>query len=90
MVWLDFSREALNQIFSLQNAGFRNFVLQNCFVNFDAEQVYLKLHVTNFKAKKVVTKLSKPQLQTLEKISIFFFSKTLNSKFQPYTQNPKP
>ena len=43
---------------------FRDFVLQNCILNFDAEQVYLKPQVTNFKNKEVT---ANPQPQTLEK-----------------------
>ena len=32
---------------------FRNFSLHDCILDFDAEQVYLKLQVTNVKNKKV-------------------------------------
>ena len=53
---------------------FRNFVLDNCILDFDAEQVYLKPQVTNLKNKKVT---ANPKLQTLEKN---WFSKTLNPK----------
>ena len=35
--------------------NFRNFVLHNCIVIFDAEQVYLKVQITNFKNKEVTT-----------------------------------
>ena len=41
-----------------------NFVLDNCTLDFDAEQVYLKLQVTNLKNKEVT---ANPKLQTLEK-----------------------
>ena len=58
----------------LKIKDFRNFVLDNCILDFDAEQVYLKLQVTNLKNKKVT---ANPKLQTLEKIG---FSKTLNPK----------
>ena len=43
---------------------FRNFILDNCIHNFDAEKVYLKLQVTNLKNNKVTANL---KLQTLEK-----------------------
>ena len=42
----------------------QNFVLHNCFLNFDAEQVYLKPQVTNVKNKEVT---ANPKPQTLEK-----------------------
>ena len=51
---------------------FRNFVFDNCILDFDVEQDYLKPQVTNLKNKKVT---ANPKLQTLEKIG---FSKTLN------------
>ena len=37
-----FSGEALNQFLTNKMKDFRNFVLHNCILNFDAEQVYLK------------------------------------------------
>ena len=43
---------------------FRNFVLHNCILVFDAEQVYLTLQVTNLKNKEVTLN---PKPQTLEK-----------------------
>ena len=43
---------------------FWNFVLDNCILVFDAEQVYLKPQATNLKNKEV-TVIPKPQ--TLEK-----------------------
>ena len=43
---------------------FQNFVLPDCIVIFDAEQVYLKLQVTNFKNMKVT---ANPKSQTLKK-----------------------
>ena len=53
---------------------FRNFVLHNCILVFDAEQVYLKLQVINLKNKEVTVN---PKPQTLEKNG---FSKTLYPK----------
>ena len=41
-------------------SDFRNFVLDNCILDFDAEQVYLQPQVTNLKNKEV-TANSKPQ-----------------------------
>ena len=55
----------------LKMKDFRNFVLDNCILVFDAEQVYLKLQATNLKNKEVTVN---PKPQTLEKIG---FSKTL-------------
>ena len=43
---------------------FRNFVLDNCILDFDAEQVYLKLQVTNLKNNEVTVN---PKTQTLKK-----------------------
>ena len=43
---------------------FRNFIQDNCILDFDPEQVYLKPQVTNLKNKEVTVN-SKPQ--TLEK-----------------------
>ena len=43
---------------------FRNFVLDNCILVFDAEQVYSKLQATNLKNKEVK---ANPKPQTLEK-----------------------
>ena len=51
----------------LKMKDFRDFVLDNCILNFDAEQVYFKLQVTNLKNKEVAVN---PKPQTLE---IFFF-----------------
>ena len=48
----------------LKMKDFRNFVLDNCILDFDTEQVYLKPQVTNLKNKKVT---ANPKLQTLEK-----------------------
>ena len=47
---------------------FRNFVLDNCILDFNAEQVYLKLQVTNLKKNEVTVN---PNTQTLEKIWFF-------------------
>ena len=43
---------------------FWNFVLDNCILNFDAEQVYLMPQVINLKNKEVTVN---PKPQTLEK-----------------------
>ena len=47
---------------------FRNFVLNNCILVFDAEQVYVKLQDTNLKNKEVIVN---PKHQTLKKIRYF-------------------
>ena len=59
---------------------FRKFVLDNCILDFDAEQVYLKPQVINLKNKEVTVN---PKPQTLEKS--WFFENPI-----PYTLNPKP
>ena len=64
-----FSGKHLIHFLVLKMKDFRNFVL-----DFDAEQVYLKLQVTNLKNKEVTVN---PKPQTLEKK---WFSKTLNPK----------
>ena len=61
----------------LKMKNFRNFVLHHCILDFDADQVYSKLQVTNLKNNEVTVN---PKPQTLEKIG---FRK-------PYTLNPKP
>ena len=43
---------------------FRKFVLDNCILVFDAEQVYLKLQATNLKNKEVTVH---PKPEALEK-----------------------
>ena len=48
----------------LKMKDFRNFVLHNCILDFDAEQVYLKPQVINLKNKEVTVN---PKPQTLEK-----------------------
>ena len=48
-----FPGEALNPFFGAQDKGFSDFVLDNCILDFDAEQVYVKLQVTNLKNKEV-------------------------------------
>ena len=48
----------------LKMKDFRNFVLDNCILDFDAEQVYLKPQVINLKNKEVTVN---PKPQTLEK-----------------------
>ena len=47
---------------------FRNFFLDNCILDFDAEQVYLMLQVTNLKNDEVTVN---PKPQTLWKIWFF-------------------
>ena len=64
----------------LKRKDFRNFVHDNCILDFDAEQVYLKLQVTNLKNNEVTVN---PKPQTLEKN--WFFENPI-----PYTLNPKP
>ena len=54
---------------------FWDLVVHNCFLNFNDEEVYLKLQVTNVKNKEVMA--TNLQLQTLEKIGL---SRTLNPK----------
>ena len=56
----------------LKMKKFWNFVLDNCILDFDAEQVYLKPQVTNLKNNKVTVN-PKP-------IEKFGFSKTLYPK----------
>ena len=48
-----FSGEALNPFFGAQDEGFSEFRSDNCILDFDAEQVYLKPQVTNLKNKEV-------------------------------------
>ena len=64
----------------LKMKDFRNFVLHNCVLVLNAEQVYLKLQVTNLMNKEVTVN---PKLQTLEKN--WFFETPI-----PKTINPKP
>ena len=52
----------------LKMKDFWNFVLDNCILDFDAEQVYLKLQVTNLKNNEVTVN---PKPQTLRKIWSF-------------------
>ena len=54
-----------------------NFVLHNCILVFDAEQVYLKLQVTSLKNKEITVS------QTLEKSG---FSKTLYQSAVSFSQ----
>ena len=61
---------------------FRNFVLDNCILVFDAEQVYLKLQATSLKNKEVTVPYN-PKPRTLEKN--WFFENPI-----PYTLNLKP
>ena len=60
-----FPWEALNPFFVLKMKDFWNFVPDNCILNFDTEQVYLMLQVTNLKNNKVTVN---PKPQTLRKI----------------------
>ena len=76
-----FFREHLIQFLVLKMKDFRNFILHNCILVFDAEQVYLKLQVTNLKNKEVTVVDPKPR--TLKKNWVFENPK-------PKTQNPKP
>ena len=66
----NFPGEALNPFLVLTGKmeDFRNFVLDNCILDFDAEQVYLKLQVINLKNKEVTVN---PKPQTLEKNGVF-------------------
>ena len=68
---------------------FWNFVLHNCILISDAEQVYFKPQVTNFKMKEATQWQQTQNLKPKEKIG---FSKTLNSKIlNPKHQiHPKP
>ena len=52
----------------LKVKDFWNFVLDNFILDFDAEQVYLKLQVINLKNKQVTVN---PKPQTLEKNRFF-------------------
>ena len=63
-----FSGKHLIQFLANKMQDFRNFVLLNCILSFDAEQVYLKLQVTTVKNKEVT---ANPKPQTLEKIWSF-------------------
>ena len=56
------------QFLVLKMKDFRNFVLHNCILVYDAEQVYLKLQVINLKNKEVTVN---PKPQTLEKNCFF-------------------
>ena len=59
-----FQGKHLIQFLVLKMKDFRNFVLDNCILDFDAEQVYLKLQVTNLKNNEVTVN---PKPQTVEK-----------------------
>ena len=48
-----FPGKHLIQFLMLKMKDFWNFVLDNCILDFDAEQVYLKLQVTNLKNNEV-------------------------------------
>ena len=70
-------RHLIHHFLVLKMKDFRNFVLDNCILDFDAEKVYSKPQVTNLKNKEIT---ANPLPQTLEKNGC---SKTL-------TLNPKP
>ena len=55
-----FSGKHVTQFLANKMHEFRNFIVHNCDLNFDAEQVHLKLQDTNFKNKEV-TANPKPQ-----------------------------
>ena len=59
-----FPRKHLIQFLVLKMKDFRNFVLDNGILDFDAEQVYLKPQIINLKNKEVTVN---PKPQTLEK-----------------------
>ena len=63
-----FPRKHLIHFLVLKMEDFRNFVLDNCILDFDAEQVYLKLQVTNLKNYEVTVN---PKPQTLKKLWFF-------------------
>ena len=69
-----FPGKHLIQFLANNMQDFRNFVLHNCILNFDTEQVYLKLQVTNIKNKEGT---ANPKPQNLEKNRL---SKTLKPK----------
>ena len=62
-MYLSLSVEVLDPIFCEKKQNFRNFVLYNCILNLDAEQV--KLQITNVKNKEVT---ANPKPQTLGKV----------------------
>ena len=55
---LIFPGEALDPFFGAQDKGFSEFDLHKCIFVFDAEQVYLKLQVTNLINKEVLVTLN--------------------------------
>ena len=63
-----FSGKHLIHFLVLKMKDFWNFVLDNCILDFDAEQVYLKPQVTNLKNNKVTVN---PKPQTRRKIWFF-------------------
>ena len=63
-----FRGKHLNYFLVLKMKDFWNFVLHNCILNFDAEQVYSKLQVTHLKNNEVTVN---PKPQTLRE-SWFF------------------
>ena len=63
-----FPEKHLIHFLVLKMEDFRNFVLDNCILYFDAEQVYLNPQVTNLKNKEVT---ANPKSQTLEKKLVF-------------------
>ena len=73
-----FQGKYLIHFFVLKIKDFRNFVIYNCILVFDAEQVYLKLQGTNVNNKEVT---ANPKAQNPGKKLVFQ---------KPYTLNPKP
>ena len=65
-----FLEKHLIQFLANKMQDFRNVVLHHCILNFDAEQVYWKLQVTNVKSKEITANpkiTTNPKPQTLEK-----------------------
>ena len=63
MTWF-FPGKHLIHFLVLKMKDFWNFVLDNCILNFDAEQVYWKLQVTNLKNNEVTVDPN-PQTQRI-------------------------
>ena len=64
--------EEVYPVFGDQDAGISGFLSHISIVILEAEQVYLKLQVTNFKIKKAITNPKPPSLKTVD------ISKTVN------------
>ena len=78
---------ALNPFFGAQGEGFQNFVLHNCILVFDAEQVYIKLQVTNLKNKEVTVN---PKPQTLGKNWFFAGRVAVRPRMRKYKEHFVP